>query len=423
MDHFSQKRIYFFYVLLFYVSLVIVFQKQVFAQQTTPTDTPTPTPTSSQSNDSSSAETDLLNQINGLESTINNLQGQANSIANTIEVMKDKISLSESQIALTKEKIASITNDINASQQQITHLNGSLKDLTKLLLNRIVLTYEDSNIQPIEILATSNSVSDYVQKRSYLQLVQEHDRKLIYDTQQAQDNYVTIKNIREDQKKQVVVLENQLVDQTNQLDKEKSDQESLLAQTNGNIEEAQRQLAQDQAELAGFSNFVTSQGGASLLSGQTACDSWGCYYNQRDSQWGGVLINGQGGYSVAGYGCLITSIAMVASHMGHNISPGAIASSDGSNFSFGTAMLKYTISVSGLNIGRSGVSPLDNALSSGPVIVGIYAYGGTHFVVIKSGSGGNYVMDDPYIPNGHDINFTDHYSLSSIFEMDQLSIQ
>ena len=111
---------------------------------------------------------------------------------------------------------------------------------------------------------------------------------------------------------------------------------------------------------------------------------------------------------------------MVLSHMGHqDISPADIATSGGNNFAVDTAMLSKSLTVKGVSLTRVGVS-LDDALSSGPVIVGIYAYGGTHFVVIKSGSNGNYVMDDPYIANGHDISFTDHYSMGSIFEEDKV---
>ena len=119
-----------------------------------------------------------------------------------------------------------------------------------------------------------------------------------------------------------------------------------MSQVQENEASAEQEYNQAVAELAGFSRFVTSQGGASILSNQTSCDDWGCYYNQRDSQWGNILINGQSRYSMAGYGCLITSVAMVASHMGHReMLLSDIAVSSGSNFAVDTAMLRYTISV------------------------------------------------------------------------------
>jgi hypothetical protein len=182
--------------------------------------------------------------------------------------------------------------------------------------------------------------------------------------------------------------------------------------------------------LAGFASFTDSQG-ASLLGNQTFCDSWGCYYNQRDSQWGALSINNRndcnGPCSIARVGCLVTSLSMMASYLGHrDISPSDIAVSDPSNFSVGSASLKKgTISVKGVNINRVTIAgSLDPSLvQNGPVIVGInYGPFGTHFVVIKSYTNGNYIMNDPYTAGGHDISFTDHYSVGSIFEVDRVSM-
>ncbi len=181
-------------------------------------------------------------------------------------------------------------------------------------------------------------------------------------------------------------------------------------------------MRQAQAQLAGFSNFTANFGGSSLLSGQTSCDDWGCYYNQRDTQWGGMALNGTQ-YTIASDGCLVTSMAMIFTHYGHRgVTPVSINSNSSNFASYYPAYLLYTVHADGATASRIGAA-LDSTLSSGdPVVVGIHAYGGTHFVVIKGGSNGNYLMRDPYIPNGKDINFTDHYSVGSIYEIDRVSV-
>jgi hypothetical protein len=118
---------------------------------------------------------------------------------------------------------------------------------------------------------------------------------------------------------------------------------------------------------------------------------------------------------------------MMASHYGHrDISPSDIAFSSPANFSVGTAMLvKGTIYVKGITINRTTVagSLSPDLLNNGPVIAGVYSGPfGTHFVVIKSYSNGSYIMNDPYIENGSDKSFTDHYSLGSVFEVDRVSM-
>jgi len=384
----------------------------VYAQ----TDTPTPTP----STDNSQTVEQLNQKISDLEQKVSDLKSQGDTLSSQIGVMDNQIQLTQYRISATQQQIMSLTMDIDSAAKRMGSLEKSLTNVTKVLLSHIVATYQAGSASDMQVLLSSSDITDFITKANYLRFVQEHDKQLLYDTQQARNDYANQKAILEEQKKQIEALNAQLQQYTKDLNSQKAAKQNLLAQTQGDEQTYENLLAQARAELAGFSRFTSSQGGVSILSGQTSCDGWGCYYNQRDSQWGNLLINGQDGYSMAGYGCLITSVAMVLSHMGHQgISPADIASSGGNNFAVGTAMLAKSITVKGVSLNRVGTS-LDDALQSGPVIVGIYAYGGTHFVVLKSGSNGNYVMDDPYIPSGHDINFTDHYAMGSIFEEDKV---
>ena len=416
--------------LVLFLTLFLAISFKIVWADLTPT--PTSAPSSTSAPDPSSISTSVpectQNKISiadcpaYIQKKLDQLKGQENSVTSQIAVMDNQVKLTEARIENTKTELLSLSADIDTAGKKIVTLEKDLSGLTGILINRIVATYKVGSAPDFEVLLASDNVSNFFTKLNYLRIAQAHDKQLIYDTQQAKTDYSNQKGIFEDKKKKVEALKAQLEDYTAQLNQQKQAQQVLLAQVQKNKAVTQVEYQRALAELAGFSRFVTSQGGASILTGQTSCDGWGCYYNQRDSQWGNLLINGQNGYSVAGYGCLITSIAMIASHMGHrDILPSDIALSSGDNFAAGTAMLRFTISVKGLTISRSGTS-LDSSLQDGPVIVGIYAYGGTHFVVIKSGSGGNYIMDDPYVAGGHDIPFTDHYSTGSIFEVDKISM-
>ncbi len=408
------------YLVVFLLSNMFGLSQAVFAQ----TPTPTPTPSSSQQ--------ELQQQIQNLEQEISNAQGQEKTLSSQIAVYDNQITLTQYKIDQTEEDILSVEEDIDTTQKKITSLNSSLQNMMQYFVSRVDATYQSGQEDPINLLLTSNSVDNFVTRTNYLKIVQSHDRQLILDTYQAKNDYSNQQNILEDKKKQIIALQSQLQDYNNQLDQQKKQKQTLLTQTQGSEAQYESLLAEARAQLAGFSNFVSSQGGASLLSGQTYCDGWGCYYSQRDSQWGDLVINGSndcdGPCTIAKVGCLITSIAMVASHYGHrDILPSDIAVSGGGNFSVGTAGLRFSINVKGVSISRSGISrsDLDSVLASEPVIVGISYDGGPiadHFVVLKSGSGGNYTMDDPFTPNGHDIAFTSKYSLGSIVEIDRVSM-
>jgi len=400
----------------------------IYAQTATPTETSIPTPSTSETptpTDSSQSKQDLQNQINDLEGKVSNLQSQAQTLSSQIDVMNNTITLTQDRIQATEQQIAGLKHDIAVSNTEISKLNSSVDGLTKSLLAQIVATYENGNLQDVTLLATANKLNSYVTQQSYLKIVQEHNKKLLYDLDTAKNDYATQKQYFANKQTQMEALQTQLQGYTDQLATQKADKQTLLTQTQGSEANYERILAQTKAQLASFSGFVSSQGGDSLLSGQTVCDSWGCYYNQRDSQWGGNALNGTG-YSLASSGCLITSMAMVYTHYGHrDVTPQSI-NSVSSNFSgIPAALLRTSISANGISSQRVGAS-IDSVLSGGdPVIVGISYDGGPypdHFVVLISGSGGNYVMNDPYTANGNEIPFTSKYSLGSIVEVDRVTM-
>lgn len=366
------------------------------------------------------ADQDLKNKINDLQNKISDLQGQERTLSSQIAVMDNQIKLTEYQIQATEKQITNLTLDIDTAAKKIDKLQESLNNSIGVLLNRIVATYEVGTIQPLQILLTSNNAADFLSRLNYLRRAQVHDKQLIYQTQQAKTDYANQKEIYENQKKKVEQLQLQLEAYTTQLDQERGNKQRLLAETQGSEANYQRLLAQAKAQLAGFQRFVTSQGGATILSGQTSCDDWGCYYNQRDSQWGNNSLNGTG-YTLASDGCLVTSMAMVYTHIGHRgVTPQTINSNPSNFASYYPAYLNKTINADGLTTSRIS-SDIDTELNSGrPVIVGIGS-GPDHFVVLVSGSGGNYKMHDPFVPNGKNINFTDHYSLGSIRTIEKIS--
>lgn len=368
---------------------------------------------------SSSATLDLQNRINELQAKVSQLAGEVKTLSSQIAVLDSQIKLTELRIESNKQQISDLVLDIDTTSKKISTLQNSLDNFTGVLLNRIVATYEVGSIQPFQILLSSNNATNFFSRLNYLKIAQEHDRKLIFETTQAKNDYANQRSILEDKKKKIETLKKQLEDYNTQLAQQKQSKKALLSETQGSEENYQRLLNQARAQLAAFSSFTAARGGASILSNQTVCDDWGCYYNQRDSQWGNTALN-HTQFTIASDGCLVTSMAMVYTHYSHRgVTPLSI-NSDPNNFaSYYPAFLRYTITADGATSSRVG-SVIDGELNAGrPVIVGV-GRGPDHFVVITKIQDGRYVMNDPFVPNGHNVFFTDHYSVSSISEVDKV---
>ncbi len=366
-----------------------------------------------------------------LQNIINSCHNEANTLTGQINYMDNQMKLTSIRIGAAQKKINTLLDEINKLENEVVRLESILNDRLSLLVKRIPVSYKRAATPDFATIFLSKNFFDFLTRIKYLQAVQKEDAALVFQVKATQNSYNESKKIREDKKIQLEQEQKQLEAQKQQLAQQKQAKDAVLAQTKGLEANYSKLRADALARLASFASFTQ---GVGLLSGQTSCDGWGCYYSQRDAQWGNALINGQNsgcGYnngpcSIVRVGCLITSVAMMASHLGHkDISPMDIAFSTPFNFSVGTAdLMKGTISVKGYNITRTQVASSLNPdlLQSGPVIVGMFVPSGTHFVVIKSYSDGKYMMNDPVTENGHDKSFTDYYSLGNIYEVDRVSM-
>jgi len=244
------------------------------------TSTPTPTP------DNSQAVRDLQNQINDLQNKVSELQKQEKTLSSQISVMDSQIKLTQLRIDSTKQQITDIALDIDTTNKKISNLQSSLVKLTGVLINRIVATYEVGTVQPFHILLSSNNVSNFFSRLNYLKIAQEHDKRLIYDTTQAKNDYANQKAIFEDKKKKVETLKAQLEEYTSQLNQKKKDKQALLSVTRNSESVYQQRLQAALAEQRAIQQ-ITSGGGnvvavgkvkegdivGHVISGKSACSS------------------------------------------------------------------------------------------------------------------------------------------------------
>jgi peptidoglycan hydrolase CwlO-like protein len=346
-----------------------------------------------------------------LDSRVTDLQSQERTLSSQITVMDNQIKLTEYKVEVTKEQILSLEADIDTATKKIGKLEKSLDQLTKVLLNRIVATYEVGTIQPFHVLLSSNNIPNFFTRLNYLKIAQTHDKRLIYDTQQAKIDYSNQKNIFEDKKQEELALKKQLESYSVVLDQQKADKQRLLDETQGSEQSYQNLLAQARAELAGFSSFVTAAGGGLTTFGS---GSNGWYYTQRDPQWGNMVLPGSSS-TVLLAGCAVTSVAMVCRSYGQGTTPSSIASNP-SRF-IGGDLWNWAFSCDGKTtdwIGSSQDQVKSYVEAGTPVILRLVApsVSGLHFIVAWKWDGGDFIIHDPYY--GPDKKFSDRYNWSQV---------
>ena len=106
-------------------------------------------------------------QIQALQQQNAGAQAQADALAATASTYQQAVDALNSQISSLQQNIVNTQNQIDALQQQIDAAQIELDHQKAILGENIKTMYLEGNISTLEILASSNNLSDYVNKQEY----------------------------------------------------------------------------------------------------------------------------------------------------------------------------------------------------------------------------------------------------------------
>lgn len=206
---------------------------------------------------------------------------QADTYQNQVNVLNAEKSRLQTQIDLNTAKVEKLTVQIADTEKKIS-------DQKVLLGNNLVDLYLDNAVTPLELLASSKSISDYIDKQEYRDTVRS----------KLQDSITTVKKLKEQLDADKKATENALADQKTQRDDlaaKEAEQATLLAQTQGqeaayanlakqkNSQAADLRAAQALANLkwGGMVNYQPAGGGYPAFWANAPLDAyvddWGMY--------------------------------------------------------------------------------------------------------------------------------------------------
>jgi surface antigen/peptidoglycan hydrolase CwlO-like protein len=225
----------------------------------------------------------LQTQNANSQNIINGLAAQASSYQDAISQLNGEIASIQAALALNQSKQASLQAQITADAQKITEEKGLLGDVIRSM-------YINGQLTTIEELATSNSLSDYVDQQENQTLIQNKLNSLIQEITALQVS-------QQQQKDQLDVVVKTEQEQNDQLSSDQSQQQSLLSYNQGQqdaynqqIQANQSQIATLRAEQIAANRALVSNDGGHVISSGTCGggypaqavngygSSWGCDY-------------------------------------------------------------------------------------------------------------------------------------------------
>jgi len=178
----------------------------------------------------------LQSQIDSYNSKASDLAAQADTLNNKIAELQNQQSQLQAQINLTTAK----SNELKA---QIAANEAKIKEQSTALAQTLSNLYYSQQTSTLDILMNSNSVSDYVDKTTQQDSLQQQISASV-------DQITAIKKQLESQKAQVDQLLATQQAQQDQLTATQQQQQDLLAQTQGQEANYQALVTQSNAQIA-----------------------------------------------------------------------------------------------------------------------------------------------------------------------------
>lgn len=223
-----------------------------------------------------------LNQkIDQNQAGINQKQAEANTLQNKLSILQGQINSAQAELNKTKLE----TEQTNA---QIKKANEELEKQRQVLKENMVIMYKQGNISTLELLASSDNLSDYVSKQEYLSAIKA----------KVNENLTKIGQLKvelDSKKQKLDVLAFQQKAQVDNIDRQRAEQQNILAKTQGEEAAYQQLVASDKADVsrlkaqqaaaiaARSSNSKYGGTGGYPWAGvvqDSGADPWGFYYRE-----------------------------------------------------------------------------------------------------------------------------------------------
>jgi surface antigen/peptidoglycan hydrolase CwlO-like protein len=351
--------------------------------------------------DSFQSQINALNQQNtSAQNSLNSLSRQAANYQQAIANLQAQINGMQSAISINEAKQTSLAAEISSNQAQLVKEKSVLANVIKTM-------YVTGQLTPVEMLATSNNISDYI------------DQQIAYNDvqQKIQDTVTQINKLQaqlQQQKQQLAIVVNVEKQQESKLANAQAQQQQLLsynqsqqASYNSQIQKNNSQIAKLAAEqIAANEKLVStgkiiysgSCGGTYPYIAQGSYGPWGCHYpHSSDFQPGCAYLDSWG---MCNRECVSYTAWMVYSNYGIDVTGFGNANQWPANASAAGIPIGYTPKVNSVAIYMGGSSdPWGHAMwvksvnSNGTITVDQYnvQYNGNFSEGVVSSAGLTYI--------------------------------
>lgn len=248
---------------------------------------------------------ELQDKLNDAKEDKSEITNQKNKILDEISELNADISVYESEIDELNSKIKKLEKSINEKQTEITKLQEESEEKQEALVKRLVAMYEAGQTTYLDMLLTSDSVTNFISNYYMISQLAEADQAVIDSIEEKQQKIEENKKELEEEKEEIDTSKKEIETKNNKLvlakkskqtrvNKLTADEKALQTKIdsfNAAIKEANKKIQEEAASSGGYNGSFSGMFSWPVSSTSSWYNYISSYYGKRPSPTAGASSN------------------------------------------------------------------------------------------------------------------------------------
>lgn len=212
---------------------------------------------------------DAKENISDLKDERSTLQGELNNLNEQLEEVCDDLAELEQSISDKEDEIEQTKADLELAKQTEANQYDAMK-------KRICFMYEKQDFVITEMIFSSTSMGDFLNKADYIEQLSAYDRKMLTQYQETRANIEDTEALLEQEKEDLDTLHGEVVEKQKLVQGFVNDTSNSIKQYSGQIKSAEEecaayeaQAAQEEADIAALKKQYEEELALSRLAAQS----------------------------------------------------------------------------------------------------------------------------------------------------------
>jgi murein DD-endopeptidase MepM/ murein hydrolase activator NlpD len=174
--------------------------------------------------------------VNSSNSVIEDLQAKANAAQSQAEQLGYEIQITEEQLQLVSFQLDETNALVSSLQSQVDAENQQLAQREDLYAKHLRTTYRQAQISPLEMLLSSQSLSDFASRIQAMVIINRQDVQLANEIKTIRDEAATNVGLTQEKAAEMVGLQDQITQQRAALAAQKTRYDQLIKEAQDQID-------------------------------------------------------------------------------------------------------------------------------------------------------------------------------------------